>query len=77
MKEAFIGDQSYEIIKDGHTEKILDDNINPYALQADNFAEAVLDGKPIKFPADDIIHNIRAVKGTLISAEKQERILLY
>jgi D-xylose 1-dehydrogenase (NADP+, D-xylono-1,5-lactone-forming) len=76
MKEAFLGDQSYEIIKDGHIEKILDDNINPYALQADNFAEAVLDGKPIKFPADDIIHNIRAVKGTLVSAEKQEKILL-
>ncbi|QUW21484.1 Gfo/Idh/MocA family oxidoreductase [Sporosarcina sp. Marseille-Q4063] len=76
MKEAFLGDQSYEIIKDGHTEKILDDNINPYALQADNFAEAVLDGKPLKFPAEDIIHNIRAVKGTLISAEKQEKILL-
>lgn len=76
MKEAFLGDQSYEIIKNGYTEKILDDNINPYALQADNFAEAVLDGKPIKFPADDIVHNIRAVKGTLISAEKQEKILL-
>ena len=76
MKEAFLGDQSYEIIKNGHTEKILEDNINPYALQADNFAEAVLDGKPLKFPAEDIIHNIRAVKGTLISAEKQERILL-
>lgn len=76
MKEAFLGDQSYEIIKDRHAEKVLDDNINPYALQADSFAETVLDGKPIKFPADDIIHNIRAVKGTLISAEKQERILL-
>ena len=76
MKAAFLGDQSYEIIKDGQTEKILDDNINPYALQADNFAESVLDGKPIKFPADDIIDNIKAVKGALISAEKQERIIL-
>jgi len=76
MNAAFLGDQSYEIIKDGNVDKILDDNINPYALQADNFAEAVLDGKPIKFPAEDILHNIRAVKGTLTSAEKQERILL-
>ncbi|MCZ2258505.1 Gfo/Idh/MocA family protein [Sporosarcina sp. G11-34] len=76
MKAAFLGDQSYEIIKDGNTEKVLDENINSYALQADNFAEAVLDGKPIKFPASDILHNIRAVKGALTSAEKQERILL-
>ena len=76
MKAAFLGDQSYEIIKDGKTNKILDDNINPYALQADNFAESVLDGKPIKFPSDDIIGNIKAIKGTLTSAEKQERILI-
>ena len=76
MKAAFLGDQSYEIIKDGKINKISDDNINPYALQADNFAEGVLDGKPIKFPSDDIIHNIRAVKGALTSAEKQERIIL-
>lgn len=76
MKAAFLGDQSYEIIKDGKINKISDDNINPYALQADNFAEGVLDGKPIKFPSDDIISNIRAVKGALTSAEKQERIIL-
>ncbi|AMQ06228.1 Gfo/Idh/MocA family protein [Sporosarcina psychrophila] len=76
MKAAFLGDQSYEIIKDGQTNKILDGNINPYALQADNFAESVLDGKPIKFPNVDIISNIKAIKGTLVSAEKQERILI-
>ena len=58
------------------TNKILDDNINPYALQADNFAESILDGKPIKFPNEDIIGNIKAIKGALVSAEKQERILL-
>lgn len=76
MKAAFLGDQSYEIIKDGKTNTISDENINSYALQADNFAEGVLDEKPIKFPSDDIISNIRAVKGALTSAEKQERILL-
>ncbi|KAA0965595.1 Gfo/Idh/MocA family oxidoreductase [Sporosarcina sp. ANT_H38] len=76
MKTAFLGDQSYEIIKDGQTNKILDDNINPYALQADNFAASVLDGKPNKFTNEDIIGNIKAIKGALVSAEKQERILL-
>lgn len=76
MKAAFLGDQSYEIIKDGQTNIILDDNINPYALQADSFAKSILDNKPIKFPYVDIINNIKAIKGTLDSAEKQERILL-
>jgi len=76
MKEAFLGDQSYEIIKDGQTKKILDDNSNPYALQVDNFAESILYEKPTKFPSDNIISNIKAIKGTLTSAEKHERVLL-
>jgi len=76
MKAAFLGDQSYEIIKDGQTNNILDDNINPYTLQADHFAENVLDEKPIKFSNEDIIGNIKAIRGALVSAEKQERILL-
>ncbi|MEK5038141.1 Gfo/Idh/MocA family protein [Sporosarcina sp. FSL K6-3457] len=76
LKEAFLGDQSYEIIKDGQTKKIIEDNSNPYALQVDNLAESIRNGKPTKFPTDDIISNIKAIKGTLISAEKQERVLL-
>lgn len=76
MKSAFLGDQSYEIIKNGQTEVIQDDNINSYALQADRFAESVLDGNPAKFTAEDMISNMKALKGALLSAEKQERIIL-
>ncbi|MDS9472502.1 Gfo/Idh/MocA family protein [Sporosarcina pasteurii] len=76
MGSAFIGDQSYRIIKDGKTNEIHDENINPYKLQADHFAESVLDGKPVKFSSDDMVNNIKAIKGALTSAEKQERIIL-
>ncbi|MBW8349594.1 Gfo/Idh/MocA family oxidoreductase [Bacillus sp. IITD106] len=76
LKAAFLGDQSYEIIKGGKTETVPDDNINSYKLQADSFAESVLDRKPVKFPFDDILKNMRAVKAALESAEKGERIIL-
>lgn len=76
MRDAFLGDQSYQIIKDGQTKKIIEDNSNPYALQVDNFAESIRSGKLTTFPSDEIIGNIKAVQGTLLSAEKHERILL-
>ncbi|MDC3418349.1 Gfo/Idh/MocA family protein [Aquibacillus salsiterrae] len=76
LQNAFLGDETYEIIKGGKTEVVKGKNINPYALQADSFAESVLDGKPTKFSYDDIINNMRAVKGTLDAAEKKERLIL-
>ncbi|MBM7573029.1 Gfo/Idh/MocA family protein [Aquibacillus albus] len=76
LHNAFLGDETYEIMKGGQTEVVKGENINPYALQADSFAESVLDGKPTKFSYDDIINNMRAVKGALDAAEKQERIIL-
>lgn len=76
LNEAFLGDQSYEIIKNGQVEKVADDNINPYKLQADRFAETVLDGKPAPFSLNDPIKNMKAVKAALDSAERKERVVL-
>ena len=50
--------------------------MNQYSLQADSFADSVLDGKPLKFAFDDLINNMKAVNAALVSAEKQERIIL-
>lgn len=76
LPQAFLGDQSYKIIKQGKEEIVSDENINPYALQADTFADSVLDGAPVKFPYDDIINGMKAVHRTLKSAEEQKRIHL-
>lgn len=76
LPAAFLGDQTYKVIKNGKEEIIKEKNINPYALQADSFAGSVLDGKPTKFAYDDIINGMKAVHGTLESAEQQERIIL-
>ncbi|WP_326569849.1 Gfo/Idh/MocA family protein [Bacillus niameyensis] len=76
LNHAFLGDQSYTIVKNGVSETIPDENINQYKLQADDFADCVLDGKPLKFSYSNLINGIKAVKATLVSAEKQERIIL-
>ncbi|MEK3887992.1 Gfo/Idh/MocA family protein [Bacillus sp. FSL K6-3431] len=76
MKAAFLGDQSYDIIKGDEVTTIQVENINPYALQADSFAESILDGKATRFSSEDIVNNMKAVKGALLSAETQERIIL-
>lgn len=76
LPTAFLGDQSYQIIKNGKTETIQDENIDAYILQADHFAEHVLDGTNVKFPAEDMIGNMKALKATLQSAEKKERVVI-
>lgn len=73
---AFLGDQSYKIIRNGEEQLIEVENRNSYALQADSFAESVLDGKTLKFSYEDIIQNIKAVHGALRSAERRERVIL-
>ena len=52
------------LLKAEKSRNIQDENINAYKLQADSFAESVLDGKPPRFPYEDIINNIRAVNGS-------------
>nr|WP_144926846.1 Gfo/Idh/MocA family oxidoreductase [Paenibacillus bovis] len=76
LPNAFFGEHKYDIIKGGKVVTVEKEASNPYALQADSFADSVLDGKPVPFSATDIIHNIRAVKGALDSAEKRERVIL-
>lgn len=75
IHDAFTGDKTFDIIKGGKVETIEIADINHYALQADSFAESVLEDKPAKFSFDDIINNMKAVKGTLVSAEKCEKVI--
>lgn len=74
LNNAFIGDQSYEVIKGGQTELVRDENIDSYSLQADSLALSILEGKPTKFSGEDIIQNMKAVHAALVSAERNERI---
>jgi len=75
IPSAFTGDQTYDVIKGGEIETIEVDEVNHYALQADSFAESVLEDKPAKFSFDDIVNNMKAVKRTLHAAEKSERVI--
>ncbi len=76
LNNAFLGDQTYQIIKGDKIETIQQENKNPYALQADAFAESALEGKPLKFSYENLINGIKSVKAALDSAEKNERMIL-
>lgn len=49
---------------------------NSFVLQAEAFADAVLEGKPLPFDPVDAVHNIRVIEACLESAHKRERISL-
>lgn len=49
---------------------------NSFVLQAEAFADAVLDGKPLPFGPEDAVHNIRVIEACLASARKRERVTL-
>ncbi len=50
--------------------------VNQYALQADDFAAVVLDGKEPKFAPEDAVHNMRVIDACLASAQRKERVLI-
>lgn len=50
--------------------------VNQYALQADDFAAVVLDGKEPKFAPEDAVHNMRVIDACLASAKRKERVLI-
>ncbi|MFC4776165.1 Gfo/Idh/MocA family protein [Paenibacillus sp. GCM10023252] len=51
-------------------------NVNQYSLQGDEFAAAVLDGKPLPFEPSDAVLNMRVVDAVLASARQRARITL-
>lgn len=50
--------------------------VNQYALQADDFADVVLNGKPPKFAPEDAVANMRVVDACLESARTRKRVVL-
>lgn len=49
---------------------------NSYVLQAEAFADAVLDGKPLPFTPENTINNMRVIEACLQSARTRQRIVL-
>jgi D-xylose 1-dehydrogenase (NADP+, D-xylono-1,5-lactone-forming) len=50
--------------------------VNQYAVQADDFARAVLDGLTLPFNAADAIHNMKVIDACLRSARDRTKILI-
>lgn len=49
---------------------------DPYALQSDDLANAVFDGKALKIPSEDAIKNMRVVDACLKSGKERKRIVI-
>ncbi|MEO8511171.1 MAG: Gfo/Idh/MocA family oxidoreductase [Chloroflexota bacterium] len=53
-----------------NTETLTFEPADPYAAEADRFAEAVLDGLPVPVPATDAIANLRVMEAIFNAAEE-------
>lgn len=49
---------------------------NHYTAQVDEFAESILNGIPLRFPAEDAILNMKVIDGCLKSARERRRVVL-
>ena len=53
-----------------NTETLVFEAADPYAVEADRFAEAVLDGRPVPCPPADAIANLRVMEAIFKAAEE-------
>jgi predicted dehydrogenase len=44
---------------------------DPYAVEAERFAEAVLDGRPVSTPPHDAVANLRVIERLFEAAERR------
>ncbi|WP_438351169.1 Gfo/Idh/MocA family oxidoreductase [Paenibacillus sp. FA6] len=66
----------FYVIKSGEKNKVSVPFLNAYSLQADAFAQAVLQGKPLPFAAVDAVYNMKIIDACIASATKRTRIEL-
>jgi xylose dehydrogenase (NAD/NADP) len=76
---AFIykGEQAnFYVVKGGerHEEKV--PAVNQYALQVEELSRSILENRPLRFPAEDAILNMRVIDACLMSANERRRISL-
>lgn len=73
---AFLGDANFFVVtKDGRREESFE-LLNPYALQADQFARSVLKDEPLLFAPSDAVKNMKVIDACLESARERSRITL-
>lgn len=67
---------NFRVVAGGNSREVEVPQANQYALQADDFAAVVLDGKPQKFPPSDAVANMRVIDAVLQSARERKRVVL-
>jgi predicted dehydrogenase len=52
-----------------HVETLTFPVADPYAVEVDHFAAAVLDGEPVPLPAEDSVANLRVIERIFAAAQ--------
>ncbi|WP_223066713.1 Gfo/Idh/MocA family protein [Paenibacillus caui] len=78
MPFAFSGmEQSgYELYRDGEQVESRELPMNAYVLEIDHFGKSVLEGKPLDFPPEDAVANLRLLDACRRSALENRRVVL-
>lgn len=76
IPEAFLGKPNFFVItKEGRREEE-QPQLNPYSLQADEFADSIMNNKPLRFQPTDAVNNMRVIDACLKSARERIRVTL-
>ena len=70
------GECSFTLIRDGRTETVTVEGVNPYAAELLSLCEAISTGKPPLLPTTDALWNMRVIDGLHESAHTGRRIEL-
>ncbi len=76
LPSGFGGNPNFYVFSDGGRREEQMPELNPYALQADRFAESVLYNKPLMFPPEDAVNNMRVIDACIKSARERIRVTL-
>lgn len=67
---------SFFVTVNGERREVVVATVNQFALQADEFAAVVLDGKKQAFPPVDAVRNMRVLDACLTAARTRTRVLI-
>jgi len=77
LERAFLGEPvTLRVISPDGDRVETFDPLDPYALEVDDLGRAVLEGKPLRFPPEDAVANMRVLDACLESARTGRRVAI-
>ncbi|WP_206885994.1 Gfo/Idh/MocA family protein [Alicyclobacillus mali (ex Roth et al. 2021)] len=77
LEHAFLGEPVTLRLISAEGERVETfDPLDPYALEVDDLGRAILEGKPLRFPPEDAVANMRVLDACLLSARAGRRVII-